>query len=73
MRKQILTLGLTITFVVASLAVAYAFKCDITAVEGNKVTVECQDKYMEKYKENLQPGGEVKLSIQKQQRAYEGC
>ena len=69
MNKKMIALVLAAAFTVASVAVVSAFTCEVKAVDGKNVSLECKEKYTAK----LKTGGKVKVSIKKKKKALEGC
>lgn len=69
MMKKILSLVLAMAFVVGvagvSVAAKYA-KCEVTAIDGNTVTLDCT-----KNVDTLKVGAKVK--VKKARKAVEGC
>jgi len=41
MSKKMISLAMALAFVVSTAAVSFAADCTVTAVDGNKVTVDC--------------------------------
>jgi len=68
MKKKMIALVLMAAFTVASVAVASAFTCEVTSVDGEAVTLKCKEKYAKK----VAAGDKVKVSAKKK-RALEGC
>jgi len=69
MNKKIMTLAMALVFAVASVGVAYSFTCEVTAVDGENVTLKCKEKYAKK----LTVGGKAKVSAKGERKAVEGC
>jgi len=68
MKKKMIALVLMAAFTVASVVVASAFTCEVSAVDGTTVTLKCKEKYAKK----VAAGEKVKVSPKKK-RALEGC
>ena len=68
MKKSMLTLAIALAFTAASAVSAYSFTCEVKAVDGTKVTLECKEKYAKK----LTVGGKAKVSAKKR-KPIEGC
>lgn len=70
MKKKLMALAMAMAFTAASAVVAYSFTCEVTAIDGTKVTMECKEKYAKK----LAVGKSAKVSPKKEgKKAYEGC
>ena len=69
MKKKLLALSLAVAFTAVSTGIAYSFTCEVTGVEGTKVTLECKEKYAKK----LEVGKDAKVSPKKKRKAVEGC
>ncbi len=69
MKKKLLALALCAAFVGATVGVAYSFTCEVTGIEGTKVTLNCKEKYAKK----LEVGKKAKVSPKKKRKAVEGC
>jgi hypothetical protein len=68
MRKKIvaITMAVVFAFCTAGLGFAAKLKCTVDAVEGEKVTMTCEDA------DKLAPGDKVKVATAKK-GAVEGC
>ena len=69
MSKMIMTLVLAVAFTVASAGAGLAAKsnsCEVTAIDGNTVTLDCKDT------KGLKVGASVKVKGAKK-KAIEGC
>ena len=69
MKKKMIALVAAMALTVASSVAVYAFTCDVVAIDGGKVTLECKEKYAQK----LEVGKKAKVSAKKGKKAYEGC
>ncbi len=67
MKKGIVAVVLALTFAVSTVAVAGKLKCEVTAVDGDTVTMTC------KKADKLKAGDKVKVSPPKSAAAIEGC
>ena len=67
MKKGIVAVVLALTFAVSTVAVAAKLKCEVTAVDGDTVTMTC------KKANKLKAGDKVKVSPPKGAAAIEGC
>jgi len=64
MKKKIIAGVLALVFTTATAMVAYAFTCEVTNIDGDKVTVKCKAKDAKKMKVGK------KLKVKKK---TEGC
>lgn len=68
MNKKMMALALAMAFTAATVAVANSFTCDVKAVTGTTVTLECKDTDTAK----IEVGKPIKVSGNKK-KAVEGC
>jgi hypothetical protein len=68
MKKKMMALGLAMALTASTVAVAYAFTCDVKTVEGTTVTLTCKDTDAAK----IEAGKPIKVSPNKK-KAVEGC
>ena len=68
MKKKMMALAMAMAFTATTVAVAYALTCDVKAVEGTTVTLECK----EIAKSKIAAGSMVKVSPKKEKK-IEGC
>ncbi len=71
MNKKMLALALAMAFTVSTAAVGFAasVKCEVTAVDGHTVTLDCGKKASK-----MKVGNNVKVKIKKKSSgAIEGC
>ncbi|MBA3016343.1 MAG: hypothetical protein KKD63_02415 [Proteobacteria bacterium] len=66
--KKIMALAMALAFTAGTVVVAHSFTCDVKAVEGTTVTLECKDKDTAK----IEVGQPIKVSPNKK-KAVEGC
>jgi hypothetical protein len=66
MKKGIVAVVLALTFAVSTVAIAGKIKCEVTAVDGDSVTMTCK-------KANLKAGDKVTVKAKKKAAAIEGC
>lgn len=69
MKKSLNILALALALTALSTAAAYSFTCEVSAIDGTKVTLDCKEKYAKK----LTVGEKAKVSKEKERRAVEGC
>lgn len=69
MKKKIVAFAVAVVFAfcTAGLGFAAKLKCEVDAVDGDKVTMTC------KKADKLAPGDKVKVSPPKKKGAVEGC
>ena len=70
MKKRMLSLALAATFVVGTAGIGLAAsttKCTVKSVNGNTVTMQCEDA------SSMHAGSKVKVKTEKQRRMIEGC
>lgn len=68
MKKRLLAVILAVAFAAGTVGVAMAakgLKCEVTAIDGNTVTMDCKDT------EGLKVGAQVQVKAGK--KAVEGC
>lgn len=77
MSKKMISLAMALAFVVSTAAVSFAADCTVTAVDGNKVTVDCggtvstvEGSAKVGDKVNVKDG---KIEAKKKKKAIEGC
>ena len=68
MMKKMMALALAMAFTATTVAVAYALTCDVKAVEGTTVTLDCK----EIAKSKIEVGKMVTVSAKKEKK-IEGC
>ena len=69
MKKKLIALAMAMAFTASTAMVAYSFTCEVTAVDGETVTLKCKEKYAKK----LKVGGKAKVSAKKSGGGVEGC
>lgn len=69
MKKSLITLAIALAFTAASCVAAYSFTCEVSAVDGTQVTLDCKAKDAKK----LEVGSKAKVTETKKKRAIEGC
>jgi hypothetical protein len=77
MSKKMISLAMALAFVVSTAAVSFAADCTVTAVDGNKVTVDCGGA-VSTVEGTAKVGDKVtvkdgKIQAAKKKKAIEGC
>ncbi len=76
MSKKLISLAMALAFVAGTAAVSFAGKCTVTAVEGTKVTVDC-DGTVSTVEGTAKVGDKVTVKDgkieAKKKKAIEGC
>jgi len=69
MNRKMIAFAMALVFALstASLGFAAKLKCTVDAVDGDKVTMTCEDA------DKMAPGDKVKVSPAKKKGAVEGC
>ena len=65
--KKLVTVVMVVAFALSSAGIVLAAKCTVDSVDGNKVTMTCDDAG------SMKAGDKVDVKAKKAKKALEGC